>query len=207
MALEERLLSRAPSQRRTPSSPRHALLQDGRSTRPTGTGDRCVRARRSIVCLHDDRSPGVEGIYRLSGLEIHVRVLRGAADERVLWRQGPGAVGAHEVFWRPRSAGLRQKAARSCSVRGRSGSRRRNGRKAPGWRASPRGPRAPSRAPLARMPKPGWRSRSDGRPSRREWSPKIDNPWAAKERAATWTTAAVSSPAILYMFGTISKRP
>ncbi len=40
-----------------------------------------------------------------------------------------------------------------------------------------------------------------------EWSPKIDSAWAAKERAATWRTVGVSSPAILYMFGIMSKRP
>jgi len=40
-----------------------------------------------------------------------------------------------------------------------------------------------------------------------EWSPKIESPCAASERAATWITADVSSPAILYMFGTISRRP
>ncbi len=40
-----------------------------------------------------------------------------------------------------------------------------------------------------------------------EWSPKIDSPCAASERAATWITAGVSSPAILYMFGIIRRRP
>jgi hypothetical protein len=40
-----------------------------------------------------------------------------------------------------------------------------------------------------------------------EWSPKIESAWAASERADTWITAAVSSPAILNMLGTISSRP
>ena len=40
-----------------------------------------------------------------------------------------------------------------------------------------------------------------------EWSPKIDSPCAASDRAATCMTAEVSSPAILYMFGIISSRP
>ena len=40
-----------------------------------------------------------------------------------------------------------------------------------------------------------------------EWSPKIDSPCAATDRAATCSTAGVSSPAILYMFGIISSRP
>ena len=39
------------------------------------------------------------------------------------------------------------------------------------------------------------------------WSPKIERPCAASERAATWKTAGVSSPAILYMLGIISSRP
>ena len=39
------------------------------------------------------------------------------------------------------------------------------------------------------------------------WSPKIDRPCAASERAATWNTVEVSSPAILYIFGIISSRP
>ena len=40
-----------------------------------------------------------------------------------------------------------------------------------------------------------------------EWSPKMDSPCAASDRAATCSTAGVSSPAILYMFGIISSRP
>ena len=39
------------------------------------------------------------------------------------------------------------------------------------------------------------------------WSPKIDRPCAASDRAATCSTAGVSSPAILYMLGIISSRP
>ncbi len=35
----------------------------------------------------------------------------------------------------------------------------------------------------------------------------MDRPWAASDRAATWNTVAVSSPAILYMFGIMSSRP
>ena len=40
-----------------------------------------------------------------------------------------------------------------------------------------------------------------------EWSPKIDSPCAARDRAATCSTVEVSSPAILYMFGIIRSRP
>jgi len=40
-----------------------------------------------------------------------------------------------------------------------------------------------------------------------EWSPKIERPWQARERAETWKTVEVSSPAILYMFGIISRSP
>ena len=50
--------------------------------------------------------------------------------------------------------------------------------------------------------KPVWRTAITS-----EWSPKIDSPCAASERAATCITAEVSSPAILYMFGIISSRP
>ena len=39
------------------------------------------------------------------------------------------------------------------------------------------------------------------------WSPKIESAWVASVRAATWMTAGVSSPAILNMFGIISRRP
>ncbi len=39
------------------------------------------------------------------------------------------------------------------------------------------------------------------------WSPKMHRPWQASERAETWKTAGESSPAILYMFGIISRRP
>ena len=40
-----------------------------------------------------------------------------------------------------------------------------------------------------------------------EWSPKMLRAWVATVRAATWITAGVSSPAILYMLGSISSRP
>ena len=40
-----------------------------------------------------------------------------------------------------------------------------------------------------------------------EWSPKIDSACVASARAATWNTHGVSSPAILYMLGSISSRP
>ncbi len=40
-----------------------------------------------------------------------------------------------------------------------------------------------------------------------EWSPKMDSPCVAKDRAATCSTVEVSSPAILYMFGIMSSRP
>ncbi len=40
-----------------------------------------------------------------------------------------------------------------------------------------------------------------------EWSPKIDNAWVARVRAATWRQNGSNSPAILYMFGIISSRP
>ena len=40
-----------------------------------------------------------------------------------------------------------------------------------------------------------------------EWSPKMERPCAASDRAATWNTAGVSSPAILYMLGSIRSRP
>ena len=35
----------------------------------------------------------------------------------------------------------------------------------------------------------------------------MQRPWHARERADTWNTVGVSSPAILYMFGIISRRP
>ncbi len=40
-----------------------------------------------------------------------------------------------------------------------------------------------------------------------EWSPKMDNACVATVRAATWITAGVSSPAILYMLGSMSSSP
>ena len=39
------------------------------------------------------------------------------------------------------------------------------------------------------------------------WSPKMDKPWAAKERAAMCNTVGVSSPAILYRLGIINNSP
>ncbi len=40
-----------------------------------------------------------------------------------------------------------------------------------------------------------------------EWSPKIDSAWVARVRAATCITKGVSSPAILYMLGIMSRSP
>ena len=39
------------------------------------------------------------------------------------------------------------------------------------------------------------------------WSPNIDNAWEAIALALTWNTPGNISPAILYMFGIINKRP
>ena len=39
------------------------------------------------------------------------------------------------------------------------------------------------------------------------WSPKIESAWHATARAVTWNTVGVNSPAILNMFGIISKSP
>ncbi len=39
------------------------------------------------------------------------------------------------------------------------------------------------------------------------WSPKMLRAWVATVRAATWITAGLSSPAILYMLGIIRSRP
>ena len=39
------------------------------------------------------------------------------------------------------------------------------------------------------------------------WSPKIDSAWVASARAETWVTPGSRLPAILYIFGIISKRP
>ena len=39
------------------------------------------------------------------------------------------------------------------------------------------------------------------------WSPKMQREFDARERAETWNTVGASSPAILYMFGIISRRP
>ena len=40
-----------------------------------------------------------------------------------------------------------------------------------------------------------------------EWSPKMDSACVAIDLAATWKTQEVSSPAILYMLGSISRNP
>ena len=52
------------------------------------------------------------------------------------------------------------------------------------------------------MAKPVWRQAITS-----EWSPKIERPCMARARAVTWKTVGVSSPAILYMFGIIKRRP
>src|SRR5690606_16566020 len=54
----------------------------------------------------------------------------------------------------------------------------------------------------ASMANPVWRAAITS-----EWSPKMERAWVAIDRAATWMTVGVSSPAILYMLGSISRRP
>ncbi len=54
----------------------------------------------------------------------------------------------------------------------------------------------------ASMAKPVWRQAMTS-----EWSPKMERAWVASARAETWKTEGMSSPAILYMFGIINKRP
>jgi len=44
------------------------------------------------------RDPGVERVHRLPGLEVHVRVLRGAADERMVRGQPAGAMLPHQLL-------------------------------------------------------------------------------------------------------------
>ena len=39
------------------------------------------------------------------------------------------------------------------------------------------------------------------------WSPKMESAWVATVRAVTWKTVGSSSPAILNMFGIISRSP
>ena len=39
------------------------------------------------------------------------------------------------------------------------------------------------------------------------WSPKMQRELEARERAETWKTVGTSSPAILYMFGIMRRRP
>ena len=150
---------------------------------------------------------GVERVDRLARLEVDVRVLRGAADERPLRRQRPRRGARGPAPRAPARAGRRRRAARSCSARARCGTRRRSARTAPASRASRPARPAPGRGPPAPTPtassaKPVWRTAITS-----EWSPKIDSPCAASDRAATCITAEVSSPAILYMFGIISSRP
>ncbi len=52
------------------------------------------------------------------------------------------------------------------------------------------------------MPQPVWRT-----PMTSPWSPKMESPWQATERAVTWKTVGVNSPASLYILGIIRNRP
>ena len=54
----------------------------------------------------------------------------------------------------------------------------------------------------ASIAKPVWRHAITS-----PWSPKMQRPWHASERAETWNTVGASSPAILYMFGIMRRRP
>ncbi len=56
--------------------------------------------------------------------------------------------------------------------------------------------------PEARRANPVWRQAITS-----WWSPKMERAWVARERADTWKTAGSISPAILYMFGILRRRP
>ena len=107
----------------------------------------------------------------------------------------------------PARAGRRRRAARSCSARARCGSRRRSAGTGRGsssvaaWATRARSWASWTEAE-ASSANPVWRAAMTS-----AWSQKIESPWAASERAATWNTAGVSSPAILYMLGSIRIRP
>ncbi len=55
---------------------------------------------------------------------------------------------------------------------------------------------------LARRANPVWRTAITS-----PWSPKMESPWHARALAETWNTTGVSSPAILYIVGIISRSP
>ncbi len=170
---------------------------------------RCSAANRSIVrCTIAGHGAGRTG-WRPRGPG---RRRRGSAP----CRAGPGGRA------RARARGARGPASSSISAahvvvverldlvrsRARCGSRRRSAGTGPATRASPRGrPAAKSCASCTRAGGQHAPSRSARAAITSLWSPKIDSAWVATVRAATWMTAGVSSPAILYMFGIISSRP
>ena len=76
--------------------------------------------------LHDGRTRPVERIDGLAGLEEYVGILRRAAQQRVIGRQCPLPMLADQsVIDQPTQIVIAQ-AARSCSLRGKCGSRQRN---------------------------------------------------------------------------------
>ena len=64
--------------------------------------------------LHDRRAGQVIRVDGLAGLEVDIGVLRGAADERAVGREGPGAVRAHQFVVDHGAHVVRGRAARSC---------------------------------------------------------------------------------------------
>ena len=156
--------------------------------------------------LHDAGRAGVEGVDGLARLEVDVRVLGGAADERPLGREGPLAVRADQLVGdqRPQVV-IGEQLDRVQLVRGAKPVEEVHERHPGPERRGLRDQRHVVRLLHRRRRQQGEAGRRTAITS--EWSPKIDSPCAASDRAATCSTAAVSSPATLYMFGIISSRP
>ena len=150
---------------------------------------------------------GVERVHRLARLEVDVRVLRGAADERPLRRQRPAAVRADELLGHERAqVVVGEQLDRVQLVRGAEAVEEvheRHPRRA-AWRPARR---ARGRAPPAPTPRRAARSRSGGPPSRRSGRRRSTAPARRATGRRRGTRSSVSSPAILYMFGIISSRP
>ena len=150
---------------------------------------------------------GVVGVGGLARLEEDVRVLRRAADHRMVGAERARPVRARRARRRAARAGRRRRAARSRSPRARCGSRRRSGGT---------GSRARSVAAVATAAKSCASCTSEeqsiAKPVPRAaitslWSPKIESACVASARAATCMTNGVSSPAILNMSGQHQQQP
>jgi hypothetical protein len=170
-----------------------------------GTGGRSVWRTCPSACTTAPGQAVVERVDASRGPGSRHPGSGGAAQDGAVGGQGAGAVFAHQVIvdHRAQVVVFRIRFLTSCEVR-KPSKKCRKGMRVSGWRHARSGQ---GRGLPARRRRPAWPSRSGGRPSHLEWSPKIESAWAATSGRRCGRRCWSSSPAILYILGIINSKP